>query len=164
MKDQCGVADGFKIAFITSQAFISQRPWQTKHLKSEKKGILKKFPFFFCFLLLCVWICISPAVFAFFLFLFFVIHVFQLSRDNMHYLLGPMSSYALFTDLQVLYSNKNKNKNESYDTIHTFKNYFITIFSVFTSCVCVFLFLFIFYFLFFLYTCFSFQETICIVH
>ena len=163
MKDQCGVADGFKIAFITSQAFISQRPWQTKHLKSEKKGILKKFPFFFVFSYYAFGFAFHQLCLRFFFF-FLVIHVFQLSRDNMHYLLGPMNSYALFTDLQVLYSNKNKNKNESYDTIHTFKNYFITIFSVFTSCVCVFLFLFIFYFLFFLCTCFSFQETICIVH
>jgi len=39
--------------------------------------------------------------------------------------------YALFTDPQRLYSEKIYIKNGSHDTIHTFKNYFNIVFSVF---------------------------------
>ena len=39
---------------------------------------------------------------------------------------------ALFTDLQISFFNHLFIKNGSHDTIHTFKNYFTTVFSVFS--------------------------------
>ena len=39
-------------------------------------------------------------------------------------------------DLQPLYSKKNT-KNGSHGTIHTFKNYFATVFSVFSKISCI---------------------------
>ena len=36
-------------------------------------------------------------------------------------------------DPQPLYSEKKKIKNESHGTIHTFKNYFVTVFSIFSK-------------------------------
>ena len=48
---------------------------------------------------------------------------------------------VLFThcsqDPQPLYSEKKKIKNGSYSTIHTFKNYFTTVFSVFNKINCI---------------------------
>ena len=38
---------------------------------------------------------------------------------------------------QLLYSEKKNIKNRSHDTIHTFKNYFITVFSVFSKISCI---------------------------
>ena len=80
----------------------------------------------------------SPAVFAFFFFFYFLffiffIHVFQLSRDNMHCSLGPMNSHALFTGPTSTLFRKKKFKNRSHGTIYTFKNYFVTVFSVFSK-------------------------------
>ena len=66
---------------------------------------------------------ISRLCFPFFFF-FFLIHAQQLLGDSalvMHYSL-----------LFVHYSLEKKYiKNGSHDTIHTFKNYFVTVFSVF---------------------------------
>ena len=39
---------------------------------------------------------------------------------------------ALFTDPQIFFFNKINIKNESHGTIHTFKNYFATVFLVFS--------------------------------
>ena len=66
--------------------------------------------------------CVSSA----FAFVIFFWHAFQPFKIQ----------YALFNgsysrDPQVLYSEK-KIKNESHDTIHTSKNYFVTIFSIFS--------------------------------
>ena len=44
--------------------------------------------------------------------------------------------HILFTDPQPLYSEKNI-KNWSYSTIHTFKNYFVTVFSIFSKISCI---------------------------
>ena len=64
----------------------------------------------------------------------------------MHAFLGRRQSYyscthkLLFThyswDPQLLYSEKNI-KNGSHSTIHTFKNYFVTVFSIFNKINCI---------------------------
>ena len=66
-------------------------------------------------------------VFLFFFF-FFLVYMFQLSRDNMHRLMGLMH-YS--RDPQILYSEKNI-KNGSHITIHIFKNYFSVLFLIFS--------------------------------
>ena len=92
------------------------------------------------------------AVFAFFSFFFeHLLHglwdinsVFRLMNSNSHYSctwITLCKRYcALFThcswDPQLLYSKKNI-KNGSYNTIHTFKNYFTTIFSVLSKINCI---------------------------
>ena len=42
-------------------------------------------------------------------------------------------SRALFTRLASIFFNKNNFKIGSHDTIHTFKNYFVIVFSVFSN-------------------------------
>ena len=44
---------------------------------------------------------------------------------------STMNIYILFTDPQIPLFNNFFIKNRSHDTIHTFKNYFATVFSVF---------------------------------
>ena len=58
--------------------------------------------------------CISVAVVAF-------------SVDSVHYL----------RDLQISFFNKILIKNGSHDTIYTFRNYFVTVFSVFSKISCI---------------------------
>ena len=62
-------------------------------------------------------------------FFFFLMHAFQPeTKCNVHALFIHCS-----WDPQPLYSEKKKKiKNESHDIIHIFKNYFITVFSVFS--------------------------------
>ena len=60
------------------------------------------------------------------LFFFFFIHAFQ-----RHYALFGGSCVLFTVPISTLL--KKKLKNGSYDTIYTFKNYFITIFSVFSK-------------------------------
>ena len=61
-------------------------------------------------------------------FFFFFMHAFQPeTKCNVHALFIHCS-----WDLQPLYSEKKKIKNESHDIIHIFKNYFTTVFSVFS--------------------------------
>ena len=71
------------------------------------------------------------------LFFFSFFHGFQLLGNKFYYL---FIVYTLFMhcswDLQPLYSEKNI-KNRTHNTIHTFKNYFITIFLVFNKINCV---------------------------
>ena len=59
-----------------------------------------------------------------FLFLFFM-NVFQFLKTS-----------TLFTGPTTILLKK-KIKNESHDTIHTFKNYFVTVFSVFGKINCI---------------------------
>ena len=49
---------------------------------------------------------------------------------ELKYLTFPVNStqYVLFMEPQILLLNNFFIKNESYDTIHTFKNYFTTVF------------------------------------
>ena len=67
-------------------------------------------------------------VFLFFFFFFFFFSATRVSRDK-------VTVHALFTycsrDPPPLYSEKNI-KNRSHSTIHPFKNYFTTVFSVFS--------------------------------
>ena len=59
----------------------------------------------------------------FFLFLFFSAALFDQANCK-------QCIHARFTDLQILFFSHFFIKNESHDTIYTFKNYFITVFSV----------------------------------
>ena len=76
---------------------------------------------------LSIWIGLISCASAFFI-LFFLMHAFQLETK--------CNIYALFIhclwDPQLLYFEKKKIKNGSHDIIHTFKNYFVTVFSVFS--------------------------------
>ena len=48
-----------------------------------------------------------------------------------------VGSVHYLRDLQTSFFNKILIKNEFHDTIHTFKNYFVTVFSVFSKISCV---------------------------
>ena len=62
---------------------------------------------------------------SFFIFYFFLIfQPYYLTKSTMN------SIRALFTDPQISLFNNFFIKNGSHDTIHTFKNYFVTVFSV----------------------------------
>ena len=78
---------------------------------------------------LCVSVFLSLSLSLFF---FFFMHAFQPETK--------CTIHALFIhcswDPQPLYSEKNI-KNGSYSTIHTFKNYFATMFSVFSKISCI---------------------------
>ena len=77
--------------------------------------------------LLCVWIVFHLLRLRF---PFFFMHAFQSFRRQYVLFSG---SHALFTEPTNLFFNKNFIKNESHGTIHTFKNYFVTVFSVFSK-------------------------------
>ena len=71
-----------------------------------------------------------------------IAYIFSVSLDTAFFfqrldLCCPMrflvGSVHCSQDLQVFFFNKNNFKTESHDTIHIFKNYFATIFSVFKN-------------------------------
>ena len=62
--------------------------------------------------------------FSLFIFIF-------LENVNWHFFVFPMGSVHCSRNSQTFFFNKTFIKNKSYGTIHTFKNYFTTIFSVF---------------------------------
>ena len=66
----------------------------------------------------------------FFFFLFFFMHTFHYFK-RYRVLFMHCSQ-----DPQLLYSEKNI-KNRFHDTIHTFKNYFTTVFSIFSKISCI---------------------------
>ena len=67
----------------------------------------------------------TPASAFLFFFFFFL-------REHVYVALCFFSGYgALFTGFTIFFFDKTFIKNRSHDTIHTFKNYFVTIFSVF---------------------------------
>ena len=52
----------------------------------------------------------------------------------MHFPVGPSPGPVYYSrDLQILYLAKKNFKTGSHDTIHIFKNYFATVFSVFSN-------------------------------
>ena len=59
-------------------------------------------------------------------------HCFMNSSRKWWIFHGEQCTRILFTDPQISLFSNFFIKNESYDTIHTFKNYFATIFSVFS--------------------------------
>ena len=91
-------------------------PWN-----ASTSTVLRFHPFFF----------LSRKVWLFYL---CIIHALQIFSDRVHCSALFMHCSALFThcswDPQALYSENNI-KNESHNTIHTFKIYFTTVFSVF---------------------------------
>ena len=73
--------------------------------------------------------CVSgPQHLAFWLFFFFFFLKSQFSRDYALF----SGSHACLQDPQTSFFNKTFIKNESYGTIYTFKNYFATVFSIFS--------------------------------
>ena len=54
-------------------------------------------------------------------------------RQNFHQNVFVSGFHILFTRLTSLFFSKIFIKNESHDTIHTFKNYFATVFSIFNN-------------------------------
>ena len=85
--------------------------------------------------------CVLRFAFCFFFFFSFL-HAFQTFRGqaNSRVLFGPVFFYfsvnqwvrALFMDPQISFFINFFIKNGSHSTIHTFKNYFTTVFSVFS--------------------------------
>ena len=90
--------------------------------------------------------CVQFPAFSFFLFFFFFFFSFFLARvfppqvATVHALLTTTFDQVfheqcirtLFTDSQILLFSNFFNKNGSHGTIHIFKNYFVTVFSVFS--------------------------------
>ena len=78
-----------------------------------------------------VWVLMKPDAFvsAFPFFFFFLVVEKRISAGK-----WPVSgSHALFTDPQTSLFNNFFTKNGSHGTIHTLKNYFVTVFSVFSG-------------------------------
>ena len=81
----------------------------------------------------CIWHFAFCVFLFFFLFFFFpfLMHAFLFLGDKVH---CSCTVHILFThcsrDSQPLYLEKKYIKNESHSTIHTFKNYFATVFSI----------------------------------
>ena len=77
----------------------------------------------------------EKSAFAFGLFIFIFIFFMHVDYTVMYLLYCSRTIHILFIyclqDPQLLYSEKKK--NGSHDTTHTFKNYFATVFSVFSK-------------------------------
>ena len=69
-------------------------------------------------------------------FFFFFTRVRE-TNFTIHILFTHYSHTVHKTHSHFIQENKNKNKNGSYGTIHTFKNYFATVFSVFSKISCI---------------------------
>ena len=69
-------------------------------------------------------------VFLFFFFNNFFMHTFQLLGDRVY-------CSCIIHGAHNHFIQKKNFKNEFHDTIHTFKNYFITVFSVFNKISCI---------------------------
>ena len=80
-----------------------------------------------------IWIhvlsCISRLRFFFY---FFFIHAQQLLGDSALFMYCSCTIYALFITVCTLFIRKKNIKNGFYGTIYIFKNYFVTVFLVFS--------------------------------
>ena len=81
--------------------------------------------------------CVCVLKFSVFLFFFFGFHAVMwllfMNSSHIGWLFhGEQYTCALFMDLQIPLFSNFFIKNESHGTIHIFKNYFVTVFSVFS--------------------------------
>ena len=75
----------------------------------------------------------SKRVHVFPLFLFFYFFCFHASKEDKFYCLETIFTiYTLFCHCNSIVHTLKNIKNGSHDTIYTFKNYFVTVFSVFS--------------------------------
>ena len=88
----------------------------------------------------CVWLMLGPTLleneikvfsFSFFFFFFFLIECVSAFRGTMH------CSCTIHRTHNHFIQKKKNIKNGSYSTIHIFKNYFATVFSVFSKISCI---------------------------